>query len=240
MVKQKKRRHIKNLFINLIIIFVLLIGLALVFNNQIKNFLIKQNGETYAVSNQTPQSIKKNEEATVSYDFDAIEPASSEAVLRAQLSNKKLPVIGGVALPSVAINLPIFKGLSNEALLWGAGTLSADQEMGRGNYALASHRAYEPDLLFSPLEKVSVGDTIYLTDLTNIYTYRTISKERVEPTRVDVLDEIPGKKLITLITCGEIGGITRIIVQGELTKTTPVDDASDAMLTAFEMEQKTY
>lgn len=70
-------------------------------------------------------------EAEATFDFDAVEPASSEAVLRAQLSNKALPVIGGVAVPSVGINLPIFKGLANEALLYGAGTLSPTQKWGR-------------------------------------------------------------------------------------------------------------
>lgn len=49
-------------------------------------------------------------EADTTFDFDAVEPASSEAVLKAQLSNSTLPVIGGVAIPSVAINLPILRG----------------------------------------------------------------------------------------------------------------------------------
>ncbi len=89
-----------------------------------------------------------------------MEPASSEAVLRAQLSNKALPVIGGVAVPSVGINLPIFKGLANEALLYGAGTLSPTQN-GEGNYALASHRAQSPDLclhhwMMSPSGRLSM------------------------------------------------------------------------------------
>ena len=81
----------------------------------------------YAVSEISRADVK-NMEADTTFDFDAVEPASSEAVLKAQLSNSTLPVIGGVAIPSVAINLPIFKGLSNEALLYGAGTLSPTQK----------------------------------------------------------------------------------------------------------------
>ncbi|BDP76468.1 hypothetical protein EfmAA242_06960 [Enterococcus faecium] len=42
--------------------------------------------------------------------------------------------------------------MDNTSLLYGAGTLSPDQEMGKGNYALASHRATNPELLFTPLE----------------------------------------------------------------------------------------
>ena len=43
--------------------------------------------------------------------------------------------------------------------------------MGEGNYALASHRAQSPDPLFTPLDDVAIGATIYITDLENIYTY---------------------------------------------------------------------
>ncbi|EAC9291029.1 class A sortase, partial [Listeria monocytogenes] len=171
---------------------------------------------------------------------DAVEPASSEAVLRAQLSNKALPVIGGVAVPSVGINLPIFKGLANEALLYGAGTLSPTQKMGEGNYALASHRAQSPELLFTPLDDVAIGAAIYVTDLENIYTYTATSSVRVDPTDVYLLDEVEGRKMITLITCGEMGGVTRRVIQGDLESVTPVDEATDEMLAAFNMAQRTF
>lgn len=199
MERKKKKSRVKNFFINGLLFILLVVGLALIFNNQIKNFLIRWNGDTYAVANVTRDEIDKNLSADATFDFDAVEPASTEAVLRAQLSNKRLPVIGGISIPSVAINLPLFKGLSNEALLWGAGTMSPTQVLGEGNYALASHRAYEPELLFTPLEKVSIGDLIYVTDLNNVYTYEAFKNVRVEPTEVQLLDEIPGKKIITLI-----------------------------------------
>lgn len=160
--------------------------------------------------------------------------------MRAQLSNKRLPVIGGIAIPSVAINLPIFKGLSNEALLYGAGTLEPDQKMGEGNYGLASHRAAEAGLLFTPLDNIQEGDKIYLTDLNNIYTYRTALKVRVQPTEVKYLDVLPDRRQVTLVTCGEIDGITRIVVQGELEAVTPVGKATQSMRDAFNMEQRTY
>ena len=56
-----------------------------------------------------------------------------------------LPVIASIAVPSVSINLPIFKGEAIRHYFYGAGTLSPDQEMGKGNYALASHRATNPE-----------------------------------------------------------------------------------------------
>lgn len=225
---------------NLFLLLLLLVGLALIFNNQIKNFLIRYNGEAYAITNYDRAEIEKNLESDAPFDFDAVEPASSEAVLRAQFSSSNLPVIGGVAIPSVSINLPIFKGLSNDALLYGAGTLSPTQKMGEGNYALASHRAQYPELLFTPLDNVEEGALIYLTDLENIYTYQANLTLRVDPTDVYLLDEIEGKKITTLITCGEMGGVTRRVVQGELIAVTPINEATDEMMAAFKMEQRTY
>ncbi|GAA2914562.1 class A sortase [Enterococcus pseudoavium] len=233
----KKKR---NWLINIFLFLLLLMGLALIFNNQIKYFLMQYNGDRYAVAKMERAEIDKNLQQEASFDFDAVQPASTEAVLQAQLDNKPLPVVGGIAIPSVAINLPIFKGLSNEALLYGAGTLSPDQKMGEGNYALASHRADRPGLLFTPLEGIETGALIYLTDLQNIYTYKTALKVRVQPTEVKYLDVQPNKQQITLITCGEIEGVTRIIVQGDLVGLTPVKNATDTMLKAFEMEQRTY
>lgn len=238
--RPKRRKKKRNWFINFFLFLLLLIGLALVFNNQIKNFLIKWNSDRYGIEKLSKEDVDRNLQADVTFDFDNVESITSEGILRAQLSNKRLATIGGIAIPSVKVKLPIFKGLENEALFWGAGTMSEAQVMGEGNYGLASHRAYEPDLLFSPIENMAIGDLIYITDLTNIYTYSTTHVEKIQPTEVEWLDEVEGKKLITLITCGDMYATTRIVVQGELQAVTSVEKATKAMTDAFEMEEKTY
>lgn len=235
-----KLGRIKNWLVNLVLLLLLLIGLALVFNNQIRSFFMAQRTAQYELTNVSQATIEKNEKKEASFDFDAVQPISTQAVLEAQLSNKALPVIGGVAIPSVSIHLPIFKGVSNEALLYGAGTFSPSQQMGEGNYALASHRTDRQDLLFTSLDQVETGAVVYLTDLKTIYTYRVYRKDRIQPTQVEVLDDVPNKKIVTLITCGELTGETRIVVQGELEATTAIADATKDMLAAFEMAQKTY
>lgn len=235
-----KLGRIKNWLVNLVLLLLLLIGLALVFNNQIRSFFMAQRTAQYELTNVSQATIEKNEKKEASFDFDAVQPISTQAVLEAQLSNKALPVIGGVAIPSVSIHLPIFKGVSNEALLYGAGTFSPSQQMGEGNYALASHRTDRQDLLFTSLDQVETGAVVYLTDLKTIYTYRVYRKDRIQPTQVEVLDDVPNKKIVTLITCGELTGETRIVVQGELEATTAIADATKDMLAAFEMAQRTY
>ena len=70
------------------------------------------------------------------------------------------------AIPEVEINLPIFKGLDNVNLFYGAGTMKRDQVMGKGNYSLASHHIFTAEnasqMLFSPLSHAKNGMKIYL------------------------------------------------------------------------------
>lgn len=93
--------------------------------------MVQQNSRSYAVSKLKPADVKKNMARETTFDFDSVESLSTEAVMKAQFENKNLPVIGAIAIPSVEINLPIFKGLSNVALLTGAGTMKEDQVMGK-------------------------------------------------------------------------------------------------------------
>lgn len=235
----KKKTSTKNKLINVLLALLFILGLALIFNTQIRNWLIQLNGRSYALDTLSRDDIEKNMQANASFDFDAVESLSTEAVLRAQFANKHLPVIGAIALPSVQVNLPIFKGLSNIALLTGAGTMKLEQEMGKGNYALASHRVQDGVSLFSPIERSQAGELIYVTDLANVYTYEVTLVEKVDPSRVEFINDVEGKNLITLVTCGDMYATTRIIVQGTLKSTTPVSKAPQVMAEAFQMQQRT-
>lgn len=234
--ESKTRRYL----INILLVTMAIVGIILILNDPIKDYFIKRNSRKYSVENLEINDIKKNKEMPASFDFDNVKEIDSKSVFMEQYKNKELPAIGGIAIPSVGINLPIFKGLSNEALIYGAGTMSKDQVMGKGNYSLASHHTKNQELLFTPLEKVKVGEKIYLTDLENIYVYDVTSNQKVSPDSVYLLDEIPGKNIVTLVTCGESEGITRIVVQGELISITPLNKSTKDMKNAFNIDSKTY
>ncbi|EPB8164320.1 TPA: class A sortase [Clostridium perfringens] len=234
--ESKSRRYL----INILLVTMSIIGIILILNDPIKDYFIKRSGKKYSVENLEINDIKKNKEMPASFDFDNVKEIDSKSVFMEQYKNKELPAIGGIAIPSVGINLPIFKGLSNEALIYGAGTMSKGQVMGKGNYSLASHHTKNIELLFTPLEKVKVGEKIYLTDLENIYVYDITSNQKVSPDSVYVLDEIPGKNIVTLVTCGESEGITRIVVQGDLISITPLNKSTKDMKNAFNINSKTY
>ena len=112
----KKHRKCLEVLRWFLIVVLLVVGLALIFNKSIRNTIIAWNTNKYQVSKVSKKTIKKNKKARASYDFDTVKSVSTESVLQAQMGSQKLPVVGGIAIPEVGINLPIFKGLGNTEL----------------------------------------------------------------------------------------------------------------------------
>ncbi|WP_180228803.1 class A sortase, partial [Bacillus cereus] len=87
--------------------------------------------------------------------------------------------------------------------------------IGKGNYAMASHHMNNPKLLFSPLDCVKKGASIYLSDGQKEYEYVVTEKRVIDAKEVDVIEDKEGKNLVTLITCNA-NGKKRLLVVGEL------------------------
>ncbi len=142
--KNKKKTNRKNLLINILAGFLILLSVALIFNSKIRDMFMVWNTNKYQVSQVSKEKLEENQDTEGNFDFDSVKAISSEAVLSSQWDSQKLPVIGGIAVPEVEINLPIFKGLDNVNLFYGAGTMKRDQVMGKGNYSTC-----EPPHLYS-------------------------------------------------------------------------------------------
>ncbi|MGX7420488.1 class A sortase [Carnobacterium gallinarum] len=236
--EDKKKSNAKSKIINIVAILLLIIGLFLIFLNPIKNWLVETMSASNNVSNVTAAEIKKNNTRDGDFDFDKVVDLDASNIIRARLYQADMAVVGGIAVPDVKINLPITRGISNYNLAVGAGTMKPDQVMGEGNYALAGHNMIDKGLLFSPLDKLNMGDEIYLTDLEYIYVYKTSFIETVNPDRVDLIDDVEGKKLVTLVTCNPDGS-KRLVIQGEFEKKVPMKKATKAMKAAFDLEKNT-
>lgn len=239
MTKDKKRKARRGSWLrNLAAGLLMLISLALIFNTSIRNMMIAWNSNKYQVTKVSKEEIVSNKEVDTTFDFAQVESISTEAVMKAQWEAQQLPVIGGIAIPDLKINLPIFKGLSNVALMYGAGTMKETQEMGKGNYSLASHHIFgmagASETLFSPLENAKEGMKIYLTDKENIYVYNVKSVQSVTPDSVYVIDDVEGQNEITLVTCEDLAATMRTIVKGDLEEVIPYDQADGETLKYFE------
>ena len=239
---KKKKKKRRNLLTNILAVFLILLSLVLIFNSTIRNMFMVWNTNKYQVSQVTKEKIEENKETEGNFDFDSVKSISSEAVLAAQWDAQQLPVIGGIAIPEVEINLPIFKGLDNVNLFYGAGTMKANQKMGEGNYSLASHHIFTAEnasqMLFSPLVNAKAGMKIYLTDKDKVYTYEIREVKHVTPDRVDEIEDRDGIKEITLVTCVDYDATERIIVKGDFKEVKAYSQTSDDVLSAFNKPYK--
>lgn len=193
-------------------ILLILISLALIFNEQIKTWLVASYQPKV-----TAKSVQKNQQKRASYDFKKVKSLDFQTVAKARLSSKDIHVVGQIYMPQSDIHLPIAKGVSNPVLALTAGTMRADQKMGQNNYPLAGHHMVSHTILFSPLYfKTKVGQKIYLTNATTVYEYRVSVRKFIAATDVQVVNPTK-QKLVTLITC-DATGANRLMIRGKYVK----------------------
>ncbi|GEK29156.1 class A sortase [Furfurilactobacillus siliginis] len=230
--KKSGRSKVGQWISGIVIALLLAVSMVLIFNGPITNWLVKSYHPTI-----TRSDVKKNQHAKVSYDFRSVNSLGLQTAAKARM-NHKIKAIGLIAIPDIKMNLQIVNGVSDEDLALATGTLKPGQVMGTGNYAIAGHRMDEKDAMFSPLFwKSRVGQKIYLTDLDHVYEYTTTERKFIQATRVDVVDDVPGKKLVTLITCDATGD-KRLMVRGKYVRSYTWKNAPKAALDGFSYKQK--
>jgi len=229
----RKKNHKK--IINLLLWTLLLCGTLFLFHEPIKNLLVSFGINTIGIDKISADDIKKNNGKNSSFDFDEVQELDLRTILMANLNKNDITIIGGISIPSVSLNLPIGKGTSKYTLALTAGTLKEEQVMGEGNYALAGHHMKRDDLLFSPLYNVEKGAAVYLTDLNYIYEYKIYEQRTIEATDVEVIDDIEGETVLTLITCDD-DGETRLLTRGHFVQKTTIDEAKKEARDAFKLE----
>jgi sortase A len=92
------------------------------------------------------------------------------------------------------------------------------------NVYIAGHRLGFPNteswLTFWDMNRVNVGDEVYVTDADGTeYTYKVFKEFTVGPADTSVTNTEPGKNILTLQTCTLPDYSQRLIIQAELTDT---------------------
>lgn len=223
-------------------LILLVIGIVIMINQAWPVVQVYLNQQDVAVANYTAEELQENasDQSNGQFDFNEVRNVSATEVNQVrtdiQLGEADLDVLGAVAIPDANLNTAVIKGMSDVAMVSGAGTMFPDQVMGQGNYTLASHHiGYGTDILLNNIsDSVTVGDKIYLTDLTNVYVYETFFVEAVNPDQVQYISqEVTGNPIITLMTC--TADLTqRWIVQGNLTETVAFGEAPADVQTLFQ------
>lgn len=128
-------------------------------------------------------------------------------------------VMGSISIPRIGVDLTIRHGSGEQALRTGVGHLHGTSLPvgGPGTHtALTGHRGLPDAELFTRLDELRRGDPFYLHILGDTLAYRVSDIRVVDPDQVDSLRIIPGRDLVTLVTCTPYGVNTqRLLVTGE-------------------------
>lgn len=225
--KQTPKKHRWRWLWTVLFIFLLAISLALIFNEQIKNWLISSYQPRIS-----RKSVQSNQKKKASYDFSKVKSLDFSTVANARWNTADIHVVGEILMPQSKVHLPIAKGISNEVLALTAGTMRPDQKMGEGNYPLAGHHMTSQTILFSPLYwKTRVGQKIYLTDAKRVYEYQVSVRKFIPATDVQVIAQTK-RKLVTLITC-DATGANRLMIRGKYVKQMAYKDAPTSVQKGF-------
>ncbi len=158
--------------------------------------------------------------ATSDFDYDDLLRADAYGLM------------GRIRIPSIDVDLPIYHGTSDDVLAKGVGHLqgTALPVGGAGTHAvLTGHRGLATSTLFTHLDRVVVGDRFTVTVFGDVLAYRVVSTKVVAPDQTSSLDPVPGKDLVTLVTCTPIGiNSQRILVTGERVRPTPTAAVREA------------
>lgn len=229
--------------LRLVSFLLMVVGVALLCTKPASQVLMKHGTEaaTQQMEQTTPEEVKEAEQEPATYHYEEVSPISLESILRANRSRAKAPMVGEIVIPDIGINLPIVKGISDHNLLVGAATMKPGQQMGVGNYTLASHYsdAYGETLLFAPLKRAQIGMNVYLTDMSQIYEYQITSITMVQPSELSVLNDTESPTL-TLVTCNGLDATLRRIVRADLVTTFSVSAADQAVKNLFTLPVRTY
>lgn len=128
-------------------------------------------------------------------------------------------VMGYLEIEKIKLKLPIYHGVSEEALEDGVGHLEGTSLPVGGettHAVLFGHRGLPSAKLFTDLDQLEAGDTFQITVLDRVLVYEVTQTEVVLPEELNDLAVEPGKDQVTLVTCTPYGvNSHRLLIHGE-------------------------
>ena len=113
-------------------------------------------------------------------------------------------IFGFLDIPSINITLPIYLGASNYNMRLGAVHLTGTSYPIGGvntNSVIAAHRGYYKTKMFRDIDKIKIGDYLYIKNFKEILTYQAKKIDIIHPDDLDKLIIRDGKDMVTFISC---------------------------------------
>lgn len=227
--KQKKRKSVKKKRSPLVYfaIFFIISGILLLLYPIVGNLLA--NRERSAAVSEYDDSMKKLSEQEKQEELKKAR-AYNEGIFSRQQTGASVPVVydsimkygsvmGTVDIPSIDIKaMPFYHGTSYATLDKGLGHFQPTSlPVGGVNTrsVITGHSGVQNQLLFSEIRDLEEGDIFFVNILGERLAYEIESFEEILPTEVDRVSIVPGKDLVTLLTCTPPGINTyRLLVTG--------------------------
>lgn len=138
---------------------------------------------------------------------------------REEIASMKENILGELKIPSIDVDLPIYKGVDEERLEIGVGHVEGTNLPGEGKGTqclLAGHRGLPRARLLARLGEVRNGDVFFVTMGEETYQYHVCMIRVIKPDDTEEFMKNNKQELVSIITCTPYGINThRLVVTGE-------------------------
>lgn len=129
----------------------------------------------------------------------------------------KNQIFGILRIPGIFLEMPVYLGASEGNLFLGVcvmGQTSIPIGGENTNSVIAGHRGWDGAGYLVDIDKIQLGDDIYITNLWETLHYRVSEIRIIQPNDVEAIHIQEGRDLVTLLTCHPYrsGGLQRYLV----------------------------
>ena len=225
MSKRKLSKEDKiNFFLKFLMVFLFVLGASIFFYpfvaDSLNNYIDQQRISYYIdqtekenqekVKKRESKLAQKNQEIAQSINVPGMTDVKDPFALINDKANQPTKAyyqkhsIGAIFIPAIEVSLPLFDTTNDTLLAEGATVLQGSSYPigGESTHSVITGHTGLPDkTIFTNLTELKRGEMIYLHVLGKKLAYKIQSFKVVKPDELDDLKIIPGKDLITLVTC---------------------------------------
>ncbi|MDR0180573.1 class C sortase [Actinomyces oris] len=246
--KAARRKILRERFLTWLPLVLVLVGVAVLLypvmatqhNNDEQQRLAKMY--TATVNSAGPETIAKERASAETYNNNLESAPILDPWLESQRPDTPQyqaylhemdidPVMARIVIPSIHVSLPIYHGTDSRTLTEGVGHLFGTSLPigGPSTHAvLTGHTGLSTATMFDNLNQLKKGDVFYVSSLGQTLKYEVNDITVVKPEETDSLRKVPGRDLVTLITCTPYGvNSHRLLVTGERVPMDPTAAAAE-------------
>lgn len=212
----------KRKILVILIFLIYAVGVGFVLYPQVADVVVKQKQSKAVESFEHKETRDSIYEEMVSYNQSLIQNGQaglSDAWIDTEMSSfletsgYEEGMVGVLNIDAMDVSLPLYIGADEENLMKGAAVL-ANTSMPIGgestNCVIAGHRGgYNGQAVFRDIEVLQTGDVVTVTNAWETLEYEVVKSIVIMPDDIEAIKIMPGKDMLTLVTCHPYGDNTQ-------------------------------